>query len=120
MDVPTKSEDVGWYEDGFRPGEKGNAVIDGHLDDAEGEPAVFWKLGLLRPNDDVYVEDADGRKFRFRVTDIREYPYSEVPMKTLFTKSLTSNLILITCAGEYDTAGANYTNRLIVTATLVE
>jgi|SRR5579859_1664665 len=25
-------EDVGWYSDGPRPGERGSAVIDGHLD----------------------------------------------------------------------------------------
>src|SRR5205085_1186906 len=40
MDVPTNVWDVGWFQLGPRPGDVGNAVIDGHLDSTTG-PAVF-------------------------------------------------------------------------------
>src|SRR5476649_486493 len=40
MDVPKKAEDVAWYNLGYTPGEKGNAVLDGHLDKSSGAPAV--------------------------------------------------------------------------------
>ena len=120
MDVPKKPENVGWYEYSYRPGEKGNAVLAGHFDTSEGEPAVFWKLGLLRPNDTIYVTDTEGKKYTFAVSDIQEYPYKSVPLTTLFTKSLTQNLVLITCSGEYNNAEASYSKRLVVTAKLVQ
>src|SRR5437764_1044364 len=36
MDVPKKAEDVGWYNLGFKVGEKGSVVLDGHFDDVTG------------------------------------------------------------------------------------
>ncbi|HEY4386750.1 MAG TPA: class F sortase, partial [Ktedonobacteraceae bacterium] len=44
MEVPHHNqwEGVGWYKFGAFPGERGSAVIDGHLDRPGGYPAVFW------------------------------------------------------------------------------
>lgn len=120
MAVPDRAEDVGWYQYGSKPGEKGNAVIDGHLDDASGEPAIFWRLALIRPNDIIYTTDTEGRTLKFRVVEMREYPYSKVPVKTLFTNSQTANLVLITCSGQYDQSVHNYSDRLVVFATLIQ
>src|SRR6266849_8717779 len=36
MDIPQKADNVAWYNLGYKPGEKGNAVIDGHLDKQTG------------------------------------------------------------------------------------
>src|SRR5438128_2185263 len=41
MAVPKVPANVAWYNLGPKPGEDGNAVIDGHIDTITGEPAVF-------------------------------------------------------------------------------
>lgn len=42
MDIPKRDENVAWYQIGYYPGSKGNAVIAGHYDTATGSPAVFY------------------------------------------------------------------------------
>src|ERR1700687_3398526 len=58
-DLATPSQnpwlDVGWYNLGPHPGERGSAVIDGHLDRPGGFPAVFWRLRDLHVGDEVRV-----------------------------------------------------------------
>src|SRR5205823_13312782 len=63
LGTPTRSpwEDVGWYDLGTNPGERGSAVIDGHLDRPGGFPAVFWNLRSLHAGDDVQVLNAKGK-----------------------------------------------------------
>src|SRR5437868_6418329 len=51
MDVPKDANDAGWYDLGVKPGQKGNAVMDGHLDKVNGAPAIFWNLKKLAPGD---------------------------------------------------------------------
>src|SRR5258708_18541677 len=55
MDIPTKVIDVAWYKLGYKPGEKGSAVIDGHYDTVTGAGAVFYNLGKLTSGDNVVV-----------------------------------------------------------------
>ena len=73
-DLATPSQnpwlDVGWYNLGPRPGERGSAVIDGHLDRPGGFPAVFWYLRDLHVGDKVLVKNTSGEKIRFQVTRI--------------------------------------------------
>src|SRR5438105_546216 len=70
MDTPARNpwDDVGWYNAGPRPGERGSAVIDGHLDNQNGLPAVFWNLGKLHVGNEVRVVMSNGKKLTFRVT----------------------------------------------------
>ena len=44
MDVPEDADNVAWYKLGYKPGQKGNAVLAGHYDKETGEPAVFWDI----------------------------------------------------------------------------
>ena len=44
MDVPKNAANAAWYVYGAKPGEDGNAVIDGHYDTPSGKPAVFFNL----------------------------------------------------------------------------
>jgi hypothetical protein len=54
LEVPplSKADQTGWYERGAAPGTAGPTVIVGHVDTADG-PAVFHRLGELRPGDRV-------------------------------------------------------------------
>jgi len=59
VEVPNRSDLAGWYAPGPRPGDPGSAVILGHVDSDRG-PAVFYRLGELRPGDQLTVSGADG------------------------------------------------------------
>ncbi|MFD0345935.1 sortase domain-bontaining protein [Kitasatospora aburaviensis] len=60
------------------PGERGNAVAIGHADNRTG-PAVFYRLGLLRPGDTVEVLRKDRRTAVFTVDGVRVYPKKDFP-----------------------------------------
>src|SRR2546430_8561238 len=66
MDVPRNVQDVGWYAPGVRPGQPGDAVIDGHLDWYTG-PAGFVKLAPLQGGDRVVIVLSDRRPLGFPV-----------------------------------------------------
>src|ERR1022692_3964981 len=55
----TEADEAAWYKYSATPGQIGASVIEGHLDSYRG-PAVFFRLGALRPGDSVDVTLADG------------------------------------------------------------
>ena len=62
MRVPSLSTAPGraaWYKYSPTPGQIGVSVIEGHVDSYQG-PAVFFRLGALRPGDRVDVKLATG------------------------------------------------------------
>lgn len=120
MDVPSQVADVAWYGLGAKPGEVGNAVIAGHLDLADGSPAVFWPIDQLKRGDEVLVYDAAGMIYRFQVSHSQRYDYHQAPVEEIFGFSLKSDLNLITCAGAWDRTKQNYSSRLVVYTELVE
>ncbi|MDO8482212.1 MAG: class F sortase [bacterium] len=115
MGLPTNFVDVGWYKYGPRPGERGSAVIAGHLDTARDDKAVFAKLSNLKKGDDIYVLDKTGRKIHFRVTKKEVYDDTEAPLDRIFDQNvLTARLNLITCDGVWNPKTKNYSERLVV------
>ena len=119
--TPTQSpwEDVGWYDAGPHPGERGSAVIDGHLDRPGGFPAVFWRLRDLHVGDDVWVINTDGTRVHFHVTRIAFYPPQQAPIQDIFGNMGGKYLNLITCAGDWIPSQHQTTLRLVVYTTLV-
>jgi hypothetical protein len=120
MSTPAQSpwEHVGWYAAGPRPGERGSAVVDGHLDDNYGSPAVFWNLRKLHAGDEVQVIMSNGKKLTFRVTRIAYYPPQAAPLQDIFGNSGGIYLNLITCAGDWIPSQHQTTLRLVVYTTL--
>ncbi len=114
MDIPKKAADVGWFSLGFKPGEVGNAVIDGHLDTQTGAPAVFYDLKSLVVGDQIQVTDQAGKQYNFKVTQIQNYPFDQVPLQSVFGNSSRPHLNLITCQGTWDTQNKNYSQRTVV------
>ncbi len=109
---------VGWYARGPRPGQPGNAVMDGHLDRTDGSPAVFWHLADLQPGDKIIVVDAQGHSFSFHVDRLSRYPPNQAPLEAIFGPNRGVHLNLITCAGVWIPAQRQTTLRLVVYATL--
>jgi len=120
MDVPKAWMNVGWYRDGYRPGEPGNAVLAGHLDTSSGGPAVFWSLDRLQPGDEVIVSYGNGDRYVFVVEGQELYRHdAQGPIiDRIFGESLTPDLNLVTCDGAWDHGRATYSHRLVVFATL--
>jgi sortase (surface protein transpeptidase) len=116
MEAPAGYAEVGWYRYGARPGEPGRAVLAGHLDSRDG-PAVFFQLGSLQPGDTIEVQFGDGGEPRiFRVRELAQYPVDDAPLDDIFGPVDHPELVLITCAGEFEGAELGYSERVIVYA----
>lgn len=106
-----------WYRNSVTPGQLGTSVIEGHVDNDQG-PAVFFRLGALRPGDTVDVRLADGVTAVFVVTGVRQYLKSRFPAKTVYRAARSAALRLITCGGAFDYATSQYLSSTVVFAYL--
>src|SRR5215467_7131402 len=108
-----------WYKYSVTPGQIGTSVIEGHVDNDQG-PAVFFRLGALRPGDLVNVRLADGVTAVFRVTGVRQYLKSKFPAETVYRDATRfAALRLITCGGAFNYATRQYLSSTVVFAFLV-
>ncbi len=118
MDVPKQVMNVAWYNLGAKPGERGNAVIAGHLDTVSGKPAVFYKLSSLEAGDTIMVTDAEKNSYTYTVVRKENYPFDSFPLQEVFGVSSKKRLNLITCEGSFDKTAKNYSHRTVVYAEL--
>lgn len=116
MEAPSNAVDVGWFGLGVRPGEKGNAVIDGHFNGEDGGEGVFFNLYKLKKGDKVYIENNRGASIAFIVRESRIFDPDYVG--GIFSSSSSAHLNLITCDGVWDGARKSYSKRLVVFADL--
>jgi len=107
-------DDAGWYDLGIRPGERGSAVIDGHLDRPGGLPAVFWNLHKLHRGDRVNVIESQEKTLHFRVVQVAFYTFQTAPLQNIFGNDSSRSLNLITCAGDWISSQHQTTLRLVV------
>ncbi|MEV4169288.1 class F sortase [Nonomuraea sp. NPDC049709] len=113
--APTRFDRVGWNKAGPEPGEKGVAVIAGHVDSKTG-PAVFYRLSQLRKGDRVHVDRADGSTATFVVGRLARYAKNRIPNKEVYGSGKGAQLRLITCGGTFDRARGSYRDNVIVFA----
>lgn len=120
MQVPsltTSASLAAWYKYSVTPGQLGAAVIEGHVDSDAG-PAVFFRLGALRPGNMINVRLADGVTAQFRVTGVRQYPKDRFPARQIYLVHRFAALRLITCGGTFDYATRHYLSSTVVYAAL--
>jgi hypothetical protein len=108
-----------WYDQGPTPGAPGAAVIFGHVDSAAVGPAVFYRLGDLRPGDLVYITLKDRRTALFRVYSAALYQKAEFPDQAIYGYTSWPSLRLVTCGGEFDRATGHYLSNTVVFAQYV-
>lgn len=114
MDVPQDADNVAWYNLGYKPGEKGSAVIAGHFDKVSGAPAVFYDLEKLSIGDRVITKDKTGETTTFTVVRLATYPDDMFPLQEVFGQSQKSMLNLITCDGKWNKDTNSYSHRTVV------
>jgi sortase (surface protein transpeptidase) len=113
---------AGWFTGNPTPGERGAAVIVGHVDTAYGR-AVFYPLGNIQPGADILVDRTDHRAARFRVTSVEVVDKNRFPAERVYgtgrerDPSSVPELRVITCGGAFD--GQHYADNLVVYAELV-
>lgn len=120
IDTPKDVYNTGWYALGVKPGEKGSAVIDGHLDTPEGKPSVFFKLKSLKEGDTIEIESEDNKTYTFKVYDVVDYPLETIPMGKIVEATNEKRLNLITCGGDWDKEKKLYSERTVVYAKMIE
>jgi LPXTG-site transpeptidase (sortase) family protein len=114
MGVPASFDDVGWFKYGPLPGQSGNAVMDGHLDNGKGKPGVFYNLDKVRMGDFVYVDNDNGETVQFRVTRVQLIDYNTTITSEIFGETDGQHLNLITCDGMWIPEQKTYSERLVV------
>jgi len=102
LDVPPpqKKNLAGWYEAGTTPGERGTAIMAGHVDNAEG-PAVFYDLGALTKGRTIDIDRRDGSVAVFTVDAVEVYDAQAFPDEKVYGAADRPELRVITCGGGY-------------------
>jgi sortase (surface protein transpeptidase) len=109
---------TGWYQYGPAPGQRGPAVILGHVDSLTGI-SVFYYLKDLHAGDRVYVTLADGKVAGFAVDGVQKVAKDAFPTAAVYGKADYPSLRLITCGGTFDQATGHYVDNIIVYAHLI-
>ncbi|MFI6496498.1 class F sortase [Nonomuraea typhae] len=108
---------AGWYRYGPVPGQRGAAVITGHLDTRTG-PAVFARLREVRKGDQIQVLRADRSVAVFLVDKIEHTLKSSFPARKVYGRLTYPGLRLVTCGGAFDAGSGSYRENTIVYAHL--
>lgn len=117
IDVPQSPMHAGWLKLEPRPGQEGNAIIDGHFGWwKDGTPGIFNELSLLQMGDKIYTQDQAGAIITFVVQKIRIYDKSVSVGDALGLADGAMHLDIITCQGAWNNAEKTYSSRLIVFA----
>ncbi len=117
LQVPTNAIDAGWWSGGTAPGERGAAVIVGHVNWG-GNEGVFGRLDEILPGQVVLVTHRNGVTDHYRVTTTAVYPKTSFPTGLVYDPLPYPGLRLITCTGSFDPSTGHYDDNLIVFARL--
>jgi sortase (surface protein transpeptidase) len=116
--VPAKGRDydrAAWFNGSPRPGGRGPAVIEGHVDGANG-PSVFHELGRIAKGATVTVTRTDGSRVHFVVDGVASYPKADFPVTKVYANTDRPELRLITCGGTFDRTTGHYVDNTVVFA----
>ncbi len=116
INPPRVVSEAGWDTAGVMPGDRGPAVIAGHVDSVNS-PGVFFELRTLKPDAIVKVERG-GVWLTFRVTIVEEYPKDKFPTAKVYRPTPDPELRVITCGGDFDTVHGRYYDNIVVYAVL--
>lgn len=119
LEVPVDFAKAGWFTGGNYPGDPSGppGLIAGHVDNSTG-PAVFYDLRNLAVGDEVHVVRADNTVAVFAVTATAQYPKDDFPAAELYAPVEGSEIVLITCGGDFNENARSYLDNFVVRALL--
>jgi sortase (surface protein transpeptidase) len=119
LQVPGKPLQAGWFHGSPAPGRPGPAVILGHVDSYQTGPAVFYRLGAMRPHEQITVTRADRSKVVFSVDAVRAYAKASFPTLQVYGNTADPELRLITCS-DWNSRTHSYDGNTVVFAHLTD
>jgi len=108
-----------WYDQGPTPGESGAAAILGHVDAAKVGPAVFYRLGDMRPGDRILVQLRDGHTAVFETYAVAVFSKAKFPTDRIYGSTSWPTLRLITCGGVFDPRSGHYLGNIVAFASYI-
>ncbi|MFF3398000.1 class F sortase [Streptomyces sp. NPDC002659] len=109
---------AGWYQNGISPGQRGTAVVVGHVDNLSG-PAVFYGLGSIVKGEHIEVARFDGKTAVFEVYGVEVFSKANFPGAHVYGDTGYAELRVITCGGGYS-KGRGYDGNVVVFARMVK
>ncbi|MFD4578141.1 class F sortase [Streptomyces sp. NPDC058417] len=109
---------AGWFTGAVSPGEKGTAVVVGHVDNTQG-PAVFYGLGALKKGNHVEVARRDGKTAVFEIYGVEVFEKNNFPGDRVYASKGAPELRVITCGGGFSQANG-YDGNVVAFARLTE
>ncbi|WP_328877731.1 class F sortase [Streptomyces sp. NBC_00299] len=109
---------AGWFTGSVSPGEKGTAVVVGHVDNSQG-PAVFYGLGGLQKGNRVEIVRKDGKTAVFEIYGIEVFEKNNFPGDRVYASKGSAELRVITCGGGFSQQNG-YDGNVVAFASLVE
>ncbi|MDN4612473.1 sortase domain-containing protein [Arthrobacter burdickii] len=109
---------AGWYNRSPTPGDRGPAVMLGHVNATDGGKGVFADLRALKSGDRMNVTREDGTTAVFEFQRGEAYRKDGFPTLTVYGNTPGSELRLITCDG-YNPDTGLFDDNYVVYATLV-
>lgn len=119
MEVPKDHHVAGWYSFGPTPGEKGPAVITGHVNSYLG-PSVFANLSKLKKGQTIEVKRADGTTAKFKVNGVKQFSQKAFPTEQVYGNIEHAGLRLITCGGNFNYLTRQYSDNTVVFASYIQ
>lgn len=124
MEIPNNVIDVGWYTGSPHPGEKGVAIITGHVAQIRGgvvtKQGVFARLRELTTGDTFTIRDDRGILKTFIVRESHAYDPAADTNDIFSSNDNESHIRLITCEGVWGADKQSFTKRLVVFGDLVQ
>ncbi|MFJ5775599.1 class F sortase [Streptomyces sp. NPDC093094] len=115
---PEDPDLAGWFTGAVTPGEKGTAVVVGHVDNQQG-PAVFYGLGALKKGNRVEIARQDGKTAVFEIYGIEVFEKNNFPGDRVYASKGAAELRVITCGGGFSKQNG-YDGNVVVFARLAE
>ena len=109
-------QDTGWLNGTSFPTHAGNAVLTGHIFDANGLPGPFAKISQLKYGDQIIIH-AWNQQYVYEVRDTKTILPDDT--KDVLKHEVASWITLLTCR-DYDAKSNTYLNRYIVRAVLTK
>jgi sortase (surface protein transpeptidase) len=106
-----------WYSGSPTPGERGPAVMLGHVNALGGHTGVFADLQQLRDGDQITVVRSDASTALFTVYRAARYSKNSFPTFEVYGNTSGSELRLITCDG-YNSSTGEFDDNYVIYAKL--
>ena len=118
MQDPTGPFVVSWYKETAKLGQRGNAVMAGHLDYWDVGEAVFYNLDDVVKGDEIEVTGEDGKVYKYMVdwTKLYQSNADAEAIQEIVGETPVEALTLITCGGPFDFDNGVYLQRFVVRA----